>query len=166
VHPNDAHLALAQWQEQHEVVVVTQNVDDLHERAGSRQIIHLHGQLTQARSTLDERWVQEIGYAPIRLGDKCRRGGQLRPNIVWFGEAVENMGRAGQAVAAADVVLVVGTSLQVYPAAGLTDYAKKDARRILVDPEPGRVPEGFEVVLASAEIGVPALTDYWPTLRR
>jgi NAD-dependent deacetylase len=157
VRPNAAHLALAAWQEDHEVVIVTQNVDDLHERAGSRNVMHLHGRLTEVRSTKDETWVKDIGYTPINLGDRCPIGGQLRPHIVWFGEQVPNMPFAEKEVASADVVLVIGTSLQVYPAAGLTEFARADALRILVDPKPERVPEGFRTVTASAEIGVPSL---------
>ncbi|MEY4488582.1 MAG: hypothetical protein RIQ79_1090 [Verrucomicrobiota bacterium] len=161
VAPNAAHLALAAWQETHEVVVVTQNVDDLHERAGSRNVLHLHGQLTEARSTRDERWIKHIGYAPIKLGDCCPLGGQLRPNIVWFGEAVPNLLLAQNEVTSADAVLVIGTSLQVYPAAGLTEFARPDALRILVDPRPDRVPRGYRTITASAEVGVPSLTAYF-----
>lgn len=157
VQPNAAHLALASWQETHNVVIVTQNVDDLHERAGSRNVMHLHGRLTEVRSTKDETWVKDIGYSPINLGDRCPLGGQLRPNIVWFGEQVPNIPFAEKEVASADVVLVVGTSLQVYPAAGLTEFARADALRFLVDPKPQQVPKGFRTVTASAEIGVPSL---------
>lgn len=159
VKPNAAHLALADWERAHEVVVVTQNVDDLHERAGSARVLHLHGQLTKARSTLDDEHVVDIGYAPLALGDLCPRGGQLRPHIVWFGEAVPMIEAAAEEMGDADAVVVIGTSLQVYPAAGLTELAPSGARRFLVDPRPGRVPPGYEVVAASAEIGVPRLAE-------
>ena len=158
--PNAAHLTLAEWEKSHDVVVVTQNVDDLHERAGSTRIIHLHGQLTKARSSVNSEWVQDIGYAPIQLGDRCPAGGQLRPHIVWFGEQVDYMEQAQAAVSEAEVVLVIGTSLQVYPAAGLVDFANAKALRILVDPRPGRVPDGFKTVTASANVGVPALGEF------
>ena len=158
VKPNAAQLALAAWERAHEVVVITQNVDDLHERAGSTRIIHLHGELTKARSTRDLSHVVDIGYAPLAPGHRCPRGGQLRPHIVWFGEAVPAMEDAEAAMADADVVVVIGTSLQVYPAAGLTELAPRGARRFLVDPSPGRVPPGYRVIAQSAEIGVPALS--------
>ena len=157
VKPNAAHLALAAWERVHEVVVITQNVDDLHERAGSKRIIHLHGELTKARSTLDPSHVVEIGYTPIASGDRCPRGSRLRPHIVWFGEAVDAMAGAEAEMSDADAVLVIGTSLQVYPAAGLAELAPAHALRFLVDPRPGRVPSGYRVVAASAEVGLPSL---------
>jgi NAD-dependent deacetylase len=157
VTPNAAHLALAAWERVHDVVVITQNVDDLHERAGSSRILHLHGELTKARSTRDPAHVVEIGYKPMAPGDRCPRGGQLRPHIVWFGELVPAIEDAAREMHDADAVVVIGTSLQVYPAAGLAELAPSQARRFLVDPHPGRVPHGYRVIAASAEIGVPAL---------
>lgn len=157
VKPNAAHLALAAWERAHEVVIITQNVDDLHERAGSTRIVHLHGELTKARGTLDEARIVEIGYKPLALGDRCPLGSQLRPHIVWFGEAVPAIEEAAEQMQDADAVVVIGTSLQVYPAAGLTEFAPPGARRFLVDPNPGRVPPGYEVVAQSADLGVPAL---------
>jgi NAD-dependent deacetylase len=157
-HPNAAHLTLAAWERDHEVVIITQNVDDLHERAGSTRIIHLHGELVKARGTRSSSNVVNIGYDPINLGDKCPAGSQLRPHIVWFGEAVPAMSVAEQSLALADVVLVIGTSLQVYPAAGLVNAAPPKARRFLVDPNPNFAPRGYRVITASAEIGVPQLT--------
>lgn len=155
--PNAAHLALAAWQHAHEVAIITQNVDDLHERAGSGQVLHLHGELTKARSVRNPAHIVGIGYAPIALGDRCPRGGQLRPHIVWFGEAVEAMPEAEAIIADADMVVVIGTSLQVYPAAGLTACAPVAARCYLVDPNPSNVPPRYVVIAASAENGVPAL---------
>lgn len=157
VRPNAAHLALAFWERAHEVVVITQNVDDLHERAGSTRVIHLHGELVKARGTRDDSCVMRIDYAPIALGDRAPDGSQLRPHIVWFGEAVPAMNEAVDEMADADAVVVIGTSLQVYPAAGLAEMAPAGARRFLVDPRPGRVPPGYRVVEASADIGVPRL---------
>lgn len=156
--PNAAHLTLAAWEHDHEVVIITQNVDDLHERAGSTRIIHLHGELVKARGTRSLSNVVNIGYDPIKLGDKCPAGSQLRPHIVWFGEAVPAMSVAEEAMALADVVLVIGTSLQVYPAASLVNAAPPKARRFLVDPNPNFAPHGYRVIAASAEIGVPQLT--------
>jgi NAD-dependent deacetylase len=157
VQPNDGHRAVAMWQDFADVTVITQNVDDLHERAGSVQVLHLHGELTKARSMRDPAHIVGIGYAPVALGDRCPRGGQLRPHIVWFGEAVEAMPEAEAIIADADMVVVIGTSLQVYPAAGLTACAPVAARCYLVDPNPSNAPPRYEVIAASAEIGVPAL---------
>jgi NAD-dependent deacetylase len=157
VQPNAAHRALVAWERRHQVVVVTQNVDDLHERAGSTAVLHLHGELTKARSARDERVVVDIGYRPIVEGERAPDGALLRPAVVWFGEAVPMFEVAMREVAAADAVVVVGTSLQVYPAAGLVDLAPPGAARFLVDPEPGMVPERCEVVAKSAEVGVPEL---------
>jgi NAD-dependent deacetylase len=155
--PNAAHRALVDLERAYDVRIVTQNVDDLHERAGSTQVLHLHGEILKARSTRDSRLVRHLGETDIELGDLCERGSQLRPHIVWFGEMVPAMDEAVELVSGADVLLVVGTSLQVYPAAGLVFEAPKRARRIVVNPEvPERVggPE-FEVVAKPATVGVP-----------
>jgi len=159
--PNAAHLALASLEESFEVVVITQNVDDLHERAGSKTVIHLHGELTKARSSVDESLVHEIGYKPIKLGDTCARGSQLRPHIVWFGEDVPLFDQAVRQVQDAGRVLVVGTSLAVYPAAGLAIHARFQAEKVLVDIDPPDAPFGFEVLRGSAEIVVPGLVKRW-----
>jgi len=132
VRPNAAHIAIAGLENDYDVTVVTQNVDNLHERAGSTRIIHLHGELTKVRpencfNDMDgysEQTVFDIGSDAIHLGDKAPNGAQLRPHIVWFGEAVPKIEAAIEAVEAADILLIVGTSLQVYPAAGLYAYAK------------------------------------------
>ena len=155
--PNAAHLALVDLEGAYDVRIVTQNIDDLHERAGSSNVLHLHGEVMLARSTRDPRLVQHLGKQDIALGDLCDIGSQLRPHIVWFGEMVPAMDEAVELVAEADVLLVVGTSLQVYPAAGLVFDAPKRARRIVVNPE---VPDGvggagFEVVAKPATVGVP-----------
>jgi NAD-dependent deacetylase len=155
--PNAAHLALVELEGSYDVRIVTQNVDDLHERAGSSNVLHLHGEIRKARSTRDSRLIRDLDDADIHLGDLCERGSQLRPHIVWFGEMVPAMDEAVELVAEADVLLVVGTSLQVYPAAGLVFEAPRKARRIVVNPE---VPEpvaghGFEVVAKPATVGVP-----------
>lgn len=154
VRPNAAHQVIAAWQERHDVRVITQNVDDLHERAGSRNVLHLHGQLRQVRSTRNADWIKDVGYEPVKMGELCPQGGQLRPNIVWFGEAVPAMADAAELVKTADVLIVVGTSLQVYPAASLIDHASPNAQCFYVDPNPSFLPENFKIVRASAEIGV------------
>ena len=155
--PNAAHLALVDLEGAYDVRIVTQNVDDLHERAGSSNVLHLHGEVRKARSTRDSSLIRDLDDSDIHLGDLCERGSQLRPHIVWFGEMVPAMDEAVELVAEADVLLVVGTSLQVYPAAGLVFEAPRRARRIVVNPE---VPEpvagrGFEVVAKPATVGVP-----------
>lgn len=159
VHPNAAHLALAAWERAHEVVVITQNVDDLHERAGSSRVLHLHGRLTQARSARDLGLVVDIGYRRIAVGELAPDGAPLRPHIVWFGEAVPAIEEAAREMADADAVVVIGTSLQVYPAAGLVDLAPPRAQRFLIDPRPGRTRPGYEVIAVSAELGVPRLSE-------
>jgi NAD-dependent deacetylase len=155
--PNPAHRALVDLDRAYDVRVVTQNVDDLHERAGSTHVLHLHGEIMLARSTRDASLIRHLGAADIELGDRCERGSQLRPHIVWFGEMVPAMEEAVELVACADILLVVGTSLQVYPAAGLVFEAPGRARRIVVNPDvPERVAgSAFEVVAKPATVGVP-----------
>ncbi len=132
--PNAAHLTLAELENHLDVQIITQNVDDLHERAGSTQVLHLHGELQKAQSTLDPRLVYPLEHWEIREGDKCEKGSQLRPFIVWFGEAVPMMVPAMELARQADYFLVLGTSLQVYPAASLIDYVPKSAEKFLIDP--------------------------------
>ena len=142
VRPNAAHLAIASLEDEFDVTVITQNVDNLHERAGSTRIIHLHGELTKVRPEnccndmdgFSEETVFDIGFEEIHIGDMAPNGAQLRPHIVWFGEAVPKIDAAIDAVEAADIVLMVGTSLQVYPAAGLYRYAKMDSPIYIIDP--------------------------------
>ena len=143
VSPNAAHIAIAELEKDYDVVVVTQNVDNLHERAGSTRVVHLHGELTKVRpencfNEMDgysEESVFDIGTDPIYLGFVAPNGAQLRPHIVWFGEAVPKINQAIDLVQAADLLLIVGTSLQVYPAAGLYRYAKEDAPIFIIDPK-------------------------------
>lgn len=151
VHPNDAHLELAELEQDFEVVIVTQNVDDLHERAGSTQVLHLHGQLTQAKSSGDPVEIKDIGYTEIHLGDTDAYGSQLRPNVVWFGESVENLDKAADHFADADIIIVAGTSLAVYPAAALINYARPDAGRFIIDLNATVAPAGFALMQGSAD---------------
>ncbi|HEY8915185.1 MAG TPA: NAD-dependent deacylase [Chitinophaga sp.] len=130
--PNAAHLGLAQLQEKYDVRIITQNIDDLHERAGSKQVLHLHGQIFQMRSVLDEERIYPI-TEDIKLGDLAADGGQLRPHIVWFGEAVPMIEVALKEVLQADIFVVVGTSLNVYPAAGLLDYVGPNVPKYVID---------------------------------
>lgn len=133
--PNDGHHVIAELEEYFNVTVVTQNVDDLHERAGSTRVIHLHGSLFESRSTADESLVYPITGWQLNLGDLCEKGSQLRPNIVWFGEVVPRMEDAIVRAQQADLFLVVGTSLVVYPAAGLVHYVPYDVPKFVVDPK-------------------------------
>lgn len=150
VKPNDAHRRIAELEKDWDVTVITQNVDNLHERAGSTRIIHLHGELTKVRPEnccndmdgFSEQTVFDIGNASISIGDLAPNGAQLRPHIVWFGEAVPKIETAIDAVEAADVLLIVGTSLQVYPAAGLYRYAKSDTPIYIIDPNDVPVRDG------------------------
>ncbi len=135
VQPNDGHRALADLERDFDVHIVTQNVDDLHERAGSTQVLHLHGQLRQVRSTRYQQLIYPWDKDLI-LGDLCERGHQLRPHIVWFGEAVPMLEPAADLAEQADIFLIVGTSLQVYPAAGLMHYAPRHIPVYYVDPRP------------------------------
>ncbi|MBW0146985.1 SIR2 family NAD-dependent protein deacylase [Marinobacter arenosus] len=138
--PNQAHRLLAELESRYRVTVVTQNVDDLHERGGSSNVIHLHGELTKARSSRHPELIYDIGYRDIRQGDTCDRGAQLRPHIVWFGEEVPMLEAAADVVRTADHLLIVGTSLQVYPAAGLVHEVDWDVPITVVDPgEPASV---------------------------
>lgn len=132
--PNAAHLAIAELERWFHVDVVTQNIDDLHERAGSSHVLHLHGEVLKARSTADPTLVTRINGPNLRLGDRCAVGSQLRPHIVWFGEEVPLMSRAADLVGNAHLMIVVGTSLQVYPAAGLVNYLPRQAPLHVVDP--------------------------------
>ena len=143
VRPNEAHRLIASLEKDYDVTVITQNVDNLHERAGSTRIIHLHGELTKVRPEnccnemdgFSEKTVFDIGYGEIHMGDKAPNGAQLRPHIVWFGEAVPKIEKAIEAVEAADIMLIVGTSLQVYPAANLYRFAGPDTPIYIIDPK-------------------------------
>ena len=150
VRPNPAHYAIASLEDEYKVTVVTQNVDNLHERAGSTKVIHLHGELTKVRPEncccdrdgYSEETVFDIGAEDIHLGDLAPNGAQLRPHIVWFGEAVPKIDSAIDAVEAADILLIVGTSLQVYPAAGLYRYARMSVPIYIIDPKDVPVRDG------------------------
>ena len=135
VKPNRGHEILAELEKHFKVTIVTQNVDDLHERAGSSDVIHLHGSLFESRSTLDERLIYPIKGWELKIGDKCEKGSQLRPNIVWFGEQVPLIEVASVHASRADVFLVVGTSLVVYPAAGLIHSVPFETPKYVVDPK-------------------------------
>ncbi|MBN1112021.1 MAG: NAD-dependent deacylase [Bacteroidales bacterium] len=132
--PNNGHKALVDLEDHFIVNIITQNVDDLHERAGSSSVIHLHGELKKSRSQIDYNLIYDIDGWELKFGDKCEKGSQLRPHIVWFGEEVPALDQAIPIVADADILIIVGTSLNVYPAAGLVNYAPSDCQLFLVDP--------------------------------
>ncbi len=135
VEPNDAHKALVRLESKYDVQIITQNVDDLHERAGSKNVLHLHGELKKARSTADESLVYTLDHWELKRGDLCEKGSQLRPHIVWFGESVPNISLAASIASEADIFIVIGTSLFVYPAASLVHYVSEDVPKYLVDPK-------------------------------
>ena len=132
--PNKAHQILAELEDHFDMTVITQNVDNFHEQAGSSRVLHLHGQLFECRSQADESLVYEMDNWELKLGDLCEKGHQLRPNIVWFGEAVPMMDEAADVVEQADILVIVGTSLVVYPAASLVHYARQNVPVFVVDP--------------------------------
>jgi NAD-dependent deacetylase len=138
--PNEGHMGLVDLENYFDVEIITQNVDNLHEMAGSRNVLHLHGILTRARSTGDASLVYDIGYNPINLGDICEKGFQLRPDIVWFGEAVPAIETAAAITSTADIFVVIGTSMVVYPAAGLIDFVPKRSPVFLIDPNDVAIP--------------------------
>ncbi len=154
VEPNDGHYALVELEKYYNVTIVTQNIDDLHERAGTKNIVHLHGESKKMRSSYNPSLVYDIS-GDIKIGDKCEKGSQLRPHIVWFGEAVPMMDPASQLMKAADYVLIVGTSMQVYPAASLIDYAPFRTPCWYIDKDPAKVPSYINIVPEPATTGVP-----------
>jgi NAD-dependent deacetylase len=159
--PNEGHLGLARLEKYFDVQIITQNIDDLHERAGSTKIVHLHGELTKARSSADPSLIYDIGYRDINPGDNCEKGSQLRPHIVWFGEEVPMMDEAVNLTAGADIFVVVGSSLNVYPAAGLIAYAPARASLWLIDPKEVVIPisRKVDVIMENASKGVGILTE-------
>jgi len=159
--PNEGHLGLAKLEKYFDVQIITQNIDNLHERAGSTKILHLHGELTKARSTVDSSLIYDIGYKDINPGDMCRKGSQLRPHIVWFGEEVPMLDEAVNLAFNSDIFVVIGSSLNVYPAAGLISYAPAKASLWLIDPKDVTIPVNrkVEVIKENAAKGVGILTE-------
>lgn len=154
VKPNAAHIDLANLENEFKVSIITQNVDDLHERAGSSRVIHLHGELLKARNIVDEQSVMEWN-TDIHLGDICSKGYQLRPHIVWFGEAVPMIDKAVEICMTADILLIIGTSMQVYPAAGLLHYTPADTPVFFIDPKPTiQSQQHITVIAESATVGM------------
>lgn len=156
--PNAGHTGLAELEKDFNVKIITQNIDNLHERAGSTSVLHLHGELTKARSTLDPSLIYTLDHWEMKIGDKCEKGSQLRPHIVWFGEEVPAMEEAIAITESADIFCVIGTSLNVYPAAGLIHYAPENIPIFLIDPNPPEVlPKWVKVIAKGAGEGVAIL---------
>lgn len=159
-YPNTAHFALVELEKAYDVTIITQNVDDLHERAGSTRVLHLHGELLKARSTVDESLIYEW-TKDITTEDKCEKGSQLRPHIVWFGESVPMIETVIPFVKSADIFIIIGTSLVVYPAAGLIHYTSYESEKWLIDPKPTSLPRipNLSVIDQKATTGVPYLVE-------
>lgn len=162
--PNHAHIILANLEEKHDVTIITQNVDDLHERAGSKNVIHLHGELKKVTSSLNrlnKDCVKELPLdTPIRIGDMASDGSQLRPYVVMFGEYLSNMSDAVNIVKNADIFLVIGTSLKVFPANQLVKYAHPEVPRFIIDPDEVNIPDGYIHIKETATKGIDNFIDY------
>jgi len=158
VEPNAAHYALNELESVFDVRIITQNIDDLHERAGSKHILHLHGEILKSRSSLDESLIYVMKKSTIDVGETCELGSQLRPHIVWFGEAVPMIEKAAEQVAEADILVVIGTSMEVYPAAGLTQFAPLNCPIYLIDPNPSHsAGKNFKHIVAGGSEGLELL---------
>ena len=159
VKPNDGHRQLVRLEEKYDVHIITQNIDNLHEQAGSTNVLHLHGLLTQARSDRNDNLIIDIGDRDIHIGDKAPDGAQLRPHIVWFGEAVPNIEPAAEMCEKADYFIVVGTSMNVYPAAGLIHYVPRSTPCYLVDPKAVPISRPITIFQEKAGTGVKKVVD-------
>lgn len=158
--PNAAHLALVKLEEKYDTTIITQNIDDLHERAGSTKILHLHGIITKSQSSKNPGLVYEIAGDRLSMGEKCELGSQLRPHVVWFGEPVPMIEMAAEISSQADIFLVIGTSLVVYPAAGLINFVSKEALKILIDPGTPEINlANVRLLKKRATEGVPEIVD-------
>lgn len=151
--PNKGHYGLVELEKYYDVEIITQNVDDLHERAGSKKVLHLHGELRKAQSSADPELVYEIDGWEIKMGDTCEKGSQLRPNVVWFGEPVPAMMPAMEITRKSDIFVVVGTSLNVYPAASLLDYVPRGVPVYVIDPNEVAVPFNVDAQIISEKAG-------------
>jgi len=156
--PNKGHKLIAGLEKEFKVSIITQNVDNLHERAGSSNVVHLHGELTKACNE-SKTQVVDIGYNPIHHGDKAEDGSRLRPFIVWFGEAVPMIEKAAEIVSTADIVVIIGTSMQVYPAAGLIHYTRRGVPIFLIDPNDVPAPGNVAVIKEKASTGMEILRE-------
>ena len=154
--PNAAHISLNKLSEKYNLHIITQNIDDLHERSGSENVLHLHGKLMESKSSIDDSLIYPIKGVDLKIGDLCKNGSQLRPNVVWFGEPVPKIIDAISITKKADIFIVIGTSLNVYPAASLLNYTNNAKRIILIDLKAAQE-RGIEVIKEKATIAVPKL---------
>ena len=157
--PNSAHLALVKLETNFDVHIITQNIDDLHERAGSSKVLHLHGEIRKARSSAHSNLIYEIEGWELKEGERCEKGSQLRPHIVWFGEMVPELDNAARIASTADIFLIIGTSLQVYPAASLIQYASPESEKYYIDPQAEMMRNDFVIIKENAGMAVPVLVD-------
>lgn len=159
--PNEAHYALTRLQDKYDVTIITQNIDDLHERAGSAKVVHLHGIITRSQSSIDPTLTYPINGWEIKMGDLCELGSQLRAHVVWFGEDVPMITTAMEICSQADLFILIGSSLAVYPAAGLVNYVPANTPKYIVDPNIPEIRGGtqFIKIEAKATVGVPGLVD-------
>ena len=157
--PNAGHLALVELENKFDVTIITQNIDDLHERAGSKKVLHLHGEIRKSRSTMYRDSIYDIDGWELKEGDLCEKGFQLRPHIVWFGEMVPEMERAATITFDADIFILIGSSLEVYPAASLINYANNEATKYLIDPKATNIShiKNITIIKQTAGEGVPEL---------
>lgn len=161
VEPNKGHIGLLKLEEKYDVQIITQNVDDLHERAGSTNVLHLHGELKKARSTYDPNLIYTLDNWELKQGDNCELGYQLRPHIVWFGESVPMIETAISIVSDADILIVIGTSMVVYPAASLINFVDNEVPKYYIDPKAFAVPgiSNLKIITEKAGVGVPELVN-------
>ena len=157
--PNRGHEILAELQKDFDITIVTQNIDDLHERAGSENVLHLHGEIRKVQSTVNPNLVYELEGWELKEGDKCAEGSQLRPHIVWFGEAVPMIDVASKIVSQADIIAIVGTSMAVYPAAGLVHYASNESIKFIIDPNLPNV-DGISNIQCIANVATKGLEEF------
>ncbi len=157
--PNAAHMALVNLETKFDVTIITQNIDDLHERAGSSNVIHLHGLITKSQSSQNPLLVYDIDGWELKMGERCELGSQLRPHVVWFGESVPMIETAAKICTQADVFLIIGTSLAVYPAAGLIDFVPHDADKYVIDPNSPTIHSisNLKIIKEKASTGVPKI---------
>jgi len=161
VKPNEGHRALVRLEKKYDVQIITQNVDDLHEQAGSSHVLHLHGELKKVRSTADPNLIYAMDQWELKIGDTCEKGSQLRPHIVWFGESVPMIGPASEIASQADIFIVIGTSMVVYPAASLIGFTQPDIPKYYIDPKAFNVSgiSNITIIPKKAGEGVPELVN-------
>jgi len=159
--PNEAHSALAMLETAFDIEIITQNIDDLHERSGSSKVLHLHGEILKSKSIFNEEERYPISGSKLNLGDKCKNNQQLRPDVVWFGEAVPRMNKAIEICVDADILIIVGTSMNVYPAANIIHHVPSSCKKYLIDPQQVNIDPSNELVIIKkkASIGIPILVE-------